>query len=269
MYRCLAPIATPLLALLLLAGLAAGAPSEPGTEVLVETGAEPEVIQTTRTATALVLAVDAAPDNKLTGLAVTIEGQKHRLLSQQTGVAIGADGFILTAAHGIQDSSRLVVFAHDGQKWRRFSTQWVKRNTAMDLALIKLDTADLRLRDTRIRPRTLRVSEEIFFWAYLRLGRIFRPFYRKAVVSALAQGKGPGNTALKVIFFEAISVGGSSGSPLFNADGDLVGVVSGQLERFLTIGKERSTTRQPVGLSYGVAGDTIIEFLDSAGFKAQ
>lgn len=242
-----------------------GAPPDPGSEVEVESEPSSQPIRRAREATVLILSIRSSPQPGAKGLTVTIEGKRYPVLSQQTGVVIGSTGAILTVAHGIKDGSQPVVFAFDGQKWRPFPSKWVKHDRTVDLALIKLDTTGVSLRDVRIHSATPGEGEEVFFWGYLRVGQTFRPFYRKGAVSALGKGGPPGDSSPRVIFFEAISVGGSSGSPLLNGAGELVGIVSGQLEKYLSLGKEESLTRQPVGISYGIAVETIRKFLGAQG----
>lgn len=245
--------------------MSSGAPPDPGSEVEVESEPSSQSIRRAREATALILSIHPTPQPGAKGLTVTIEGKRYPVLSQQTGVVIGSTGAILTVAHGIKEGSRPVVFAFDGQKWRPFPSEWVRQDRTVDLALIKLDTKGASLREVRLHDSSPGEGEEVFFWGYLRLGRTFRPFYRKGAVSALGKGGPSGDPSPSVIFFEAISVGGSSGSPLLNGTGDLVGIVSGQLEKYLSLGKEESLTRQPVGISYGIAVETIRRFLGTQG----
>lgn len=137
--------------------------------------------------------------------------------SQASGIVISADGYILTSAHAVADIEAASVVLADG---REFSGRVVGLDTRSDVALMKIDATGLvaaRIGD----PRRLAVGD----W----VAAIGAPFGFDATITAgivSARRFFPGGLGIAFIQTDVATNPGSSGGPLFNLDGDVVGMSS-------------------------------------------
>ena len=134
-----------------------------------------------------------------------------------SGVIIDESGIILTNNHVVSGEGTITVRLHDG---RQFDAVEVKRDPKTDLAVIRIKGADdlvaARLGDSD--------SAQVGDWV-LALGQ---PFGLEGTVTAgivSAKGRGLGITAREnFIQTDAAINPGSSGGPLVNLDGEVIGV---------------------------------------------
>lgn len=151
--------------------------------------------------------------------------------SQGSGFIIDAAGFIATNAHVIEGGESIVVSLHDGS---RLDAVVVQSDPRSDLAVIKVDTSNLptvRFGDAA----KLRVNQ----WAFA-CGNPFglanadgKASVTYGVISALNRqmtdrlvGGDPVRYYGNLIETSAALNPGSSGGPLFNIDGEVIGIVA-------------------------------------------
>jgi len=135
-----------------------------------------------------------------------------------SGFIISADGYIITNAHVVDNSSDIRVGLQDR---REYQAELVGSDPASDVALLKIDAEDLpvvRIGDSE----DLRVGE----WV-LAIGSPFgfEHTATQGIVSALARSL-PDDTYVPFIQTDVAVNPGNSGGPLFNTDGEVVGVNS-------------------------------------------
>jgi len=135
--------------------------------------------------------------------------------NQASGIVISADGYILTSAHAVTNIEAASVILADG---REFKGRVVGLDVRSDVALLKIETTGLavaRIGD----PSRLSVGD----WVVA----IGAPFGFDATVTAgivSARRSFPGGLGVSFIQTDVATNPGSSGGPLFNLEGDVVGM---------------------------------------------
>lgn len=135
-----------------------------------------------------------------------------------SGFIISEDGYVITNAHVVNDAVDIRVGLADR---REFDAELVGSDTATDIALLKLDAENLpvvKLGDSD----ELKVGE----WV-LAIGSPFgfEHTATQGIVSALARSL-PDDTYVPFIQTDVAVNPGNSGGPLFNTDGEVIGVNS-------------------------------------------
>lgn len=135
-----------------------------------------------------------------------------------SGFIISEDGYVITNAHVVNNASEIKVGLHDR---REFNAELIGSDTASDIALLKLEATGLPV-VTIGDSEDLRVGE----WV-LAIGSPFgfEHTATQGIVSALARSL-PDDTYVPFIQTDVAVNPGNSGGPLFNTDGDVVGVNS-------------------------------------------
>jgi serine protease Do len=135
--------------------------------------------------------------------------------NQASGIVISADGYILTSAHAVTNIEAASVILADG---REFKGRVVGLDPRSDVALLKIEATGLaaaRIGD----PRRLSVGD----WVVA----IGAPFGFDATVTAgivSARRSFPGGLGVSFIQTDVATNPGSSGGPLFNLEGEVVGM---------------------------------------------
>jgi serine protease Do len=155
--------------------------------------------------------------------------------SHGSGAIIGHDGYILTSAHVIEGADEITAILHDG---REFDADLVQADQRSDLAVIKIDTAGLR-------PVAFKSVNEVRVgqWCFV-VGNPFGLSHTRGtttvtygIVSALEQDLSDELNSGNIIAGDERYYGnliqtsaainpGNSGGPLFNIDGQMIGVVT-------------------------------------------
>jgi serine protease Do len=133
-----------------------------------------------------------------------------------SGFIISADGYILTNTHVVEDADEITVALSDR---REFVAEVVGTDKRSDVALLKIAAADLpavKLGDSD----SLKVGQWVF--------AIGSPFgfelsATQGIVSALGRSL-PDETYVPFIQTDVAVNPGNSGGPLFNLDGEVVGI---------------------------------------------
>lgn len=135
-----------------------------------------------------------------------------------SGFIISEDGYVITNAHVVNNASEIKVGLNDR---REYIAELIGSDTASDIALLKLEASGLPV-VTIGDSDDLRVGE----WV-LAIGSPFgfEHTATQGIVSALARSL-PDDTYVPFIQTDVAINPGNSGGPLFNTDGDVVGVNS-------------------------------------------
>ena len=138
-----------------------------------------------------------------------------------SGFIVSSDGYVLTNAHVVSDASEVIVTLTDR---REFPAKVIGIDKASDVALIKIAATGLptvRFGD----PSKLRPGQ----WA-IAIGSPFgfENSVTAGVISALGRPLNDGNNSSYVTFIQTDAAvnPGNSGGPLFNIDGEVIGINS-------------------------------------------
>lgn len=170
--------------------------------------------------------------------------QQRNTQSLGSGFVISNDGYILTSAHVIRDASEIVVRFNDR---REFEAEVIGQDERSDVALLKVEASDLKTADIGD-PSDLEVGE----WV-LAIGSPFG-FESTATVGIVsAKGRSlPNENYVPFIQTDVAINPGNSGGPLFNLDGQVVGI-NAQIY---------SRTGGFMGLSFAVPIDIAMQVAD-------
>ncbi len=142
---------------------------------------------------------------------------------QGSGFIISSDGYILTNTHVVDDVDEVTVKLHDK---REFRAKVVGSDSRTDVALIKINTTNLPA-VTIGSPDKLRVGD----WV-LAIGAPFG--FENTVTAGIVSAKGrslPQENYVPFIQTDVAVNPGNSGGPLFNMNGEVVGMNSQIISR--------------------------------------
>jgi S1-C subfamily serine protease len=139
-----------------------------------------------------------------------------------SGVLISADGKIMTAAHVVQTADRVAVQFQDG---KLYPAHVVASSVRADVALLQLDQFPIALAPAKVgNSDSLQVGDEIIVIGApyglghsLTVGHVSGRIPSGGIVSG-----GP----MEMIQTDAAINMGNSGGPMFNMNGEVVGIVS-------------------------------------------
>ena len=164
--------------------------------------------------------------------------------SQGSGFIISDDGYILTNNHVVGNADKVLVSLSDG---RELDAELVGVDAGSDLALLKVEADGLRA-VTLGRSEDLKVGE----WV-LAIGSPFG--FEYSVTAGIVSGKGRSLRNENYVPFIQSDVAinpGNSGGPLFNLDGEVVGINS----------QIYSNSGGYMGMSFAVPIDVAMEVAD-------
>ncbi|MGB8713737.1 MAG: DegQ family serine endoprotease [Onishia taeanensis] len=144
--------------------------------------------------------------------------QEHERQSLGSGFVISEDGYIMTNAHVVKDADEILVRLNDR---RELKAELVGADTKTDVALLKVDADNLPALEIG-NSDTLEVGE----W----VAAIGSPFgfdhsVTAGIVSAINRTL-PSDAYVPFIQTDVAINPGNSGGPLFNLDGEVVGINS-------------------------------------------
>jgi len=150
-----------------------------------------------------------------------------RLPAGGSGVIIDKEGYILTNNHLVENTARIIVriTTHNGDKGKEYDARIIGRDTATDLAVIKIEPEE-PLQQAKLGDSSgLRVGQ----WA-IAIGDPFglEKTFTVGVVSGLGRSRFPGPLR-RVRYQDFIQTDasinpGNSGGPLLNIDGEVIGI---------------------------------------------
>lgn len=159
---------------------------------------------------------------------------------QGSGFAVGRGDHVLTSAHVVSGSKFVKLTTADGQQ---YYGEVVQTNAARDLALIKLDRGQLKA--LRIAQSVPTMGAEVYAIGS-PLGEKFALSVTKGVVSGLRREDG-----LDYLQSDVNVLPGSSGGPLLDVNGNVVGVTRGGVV----------FAGAPVGMNFFTPAAELQEFL--------
>lgn len=140
-----------------------------------------------------------------------------------SGFIISSDGYILTNAHVVNNAKEIIVKLHDR---RELTADLVGQDNESDLALLKVDAKNLPTAKLG-KSSELKVGEWVF--------AIGSPFgFEHSVTAGIVSAIGRSLRSERYVPFIQTDVAinpGNSGGPLFNLDGEVVGVNAQILSR--------------------------------------
>ncbi len=161
-----------------------------------------------------------------------------------SGFIISADGYVLTNHHVVKDATEIVVKLSDR---RELVAKLIGSDARTDVAVLKIDARDLPT-VTIGAPDKLQVGE----WV-LAIGSPFG--FEQSVTAGIVSAKGrslPGGNYVPFIQTDVAINPGNSGGPLFNMDGQVVGINS----------QIYSRTGGFMGLSFSIPMDVVMNVVD-------
>ena len=165
--------------------------------------------------------------------------------SRGTGFNIASEGLIITNRHIVEDAANVrVSFAERGS----YSAQSWHESSHVDLALIELQSRDLPFVDLANEPPE--PEEEL-----LVIGNPLQ--FTRVANRGILEGYRPNPTReIPYLVIEAMIYPGSSGSPLFTKEGEVVGVVFATLRN-----------RDPAEVrGVAVSAEEVIQFLQESNY---
>lgn len=146
------------------------------------------------------------------------QGGSREHTSLGSGFIVSEDGYILTNNHVIQDADEIIVRLNDR---RQLNAQVIGADKSSDLAVLKVEADDLPTVDLG-KSEDLEVGE----WV-VAIGSPFGFDY--SVTAGIVSAKGrslPNENYVPFIQTDVAINPGNSGGPLFNLDGEVVGINS-------------------------------------------
>lgn len=139
--------------------------------------------------------------------------------SMGSGFIVSADGYVLTNNHVVEGADEIIVRLNDR---REFAATLVGTDPRSDMAVLKIENADDLPVVSTGRSKDLKVGEWVF-----AIGSPFGFDYTvtAGIVSALGRSL-PSENYVPFIQTDVAINPGNSGGPLFNLDGDVIGINS-------------------------------------------
>jgi len=178
-------------------------------------------------------------------------GDPDQSRSLGSGFIVSADGYVLTNAHVVEGADEIVVRTSDR---REFVATLVGADKRSDIALLKLDAAGLPTVQIGS-ARDLQVGE----WV-LAIGSPFG--FEHSATAGIVSAKGrnlPSENYVPFIQTDVAINPGNSGGPLFNLDGEVIGVNS----------QIYSRTGGFMGLSFAIPIDVAMDVVEQLKTKGR
>lgn len=142
-----------------------------------------------------------------------------------SGVLVGKEGLIWTAAHVIQSAEKITVEFTDGDK---YEAEVIASDTNADVALIKVKEGfQLKKKDVAIIADSdkANIGDNVFI---IGAPHGFKQSLSRGIISGRFVPEGLSSSFEKVEFLQTdASINpGNSGGPMFNMDGEVIGIAS-------------------------------------------
>ncbi len=149
-----------------------------------------------------------------------------------SGFAISHDGYIATNNHVIDGCDSVYIYICDNSGQRQMKTDIVVQDSINDLAILRINDSQFNRFDEIpyiISNRTARKGEEVFYLGYPK------PTYLNTEIKTSTGRITAINGYSTSEYMVSIDVdNGSSGSPMFDSDGNVIGVIVGGYNKNIT-----------------------------------
>lgn len=184
---------------------------------------------------------------------IATEGVKTGSFAQQyvvkgagSGVIISEDGYIITNHHVIEDANSVTVTLRDGQK--SYTAAVIGSDSENDIALLKVDAKGLT-------PATFGDSSNLAVGDYVvaignPLGELGGTV-TDGIISALARDVVIEGENMTLLQTNAQISPGNSGGGLFNANGELVGIVNA-----------KDSATEVEGIAFAIPINNVLDIID-------
>lgn len=172
--------------------------------------------------------------------------EQQILTGAGSGVIVTADGYIVTNNHVIEDSSRITVTLRDGTQ---YDATLVGTDEKTDLAVLKIDASGLQPA-VFSSSSDLKVGEQAIVIGN-PLGQLGGSV-TSGIISALDREITVDGHTMALLQTDAAVNPGNSGGGLFNANGELVGIINA-----------KSSGDNVEGLGFAIPSDTVKEVVDA------
>ena len=176
--------------------------------------------------------VDSAVSIKCSEESTNYFGQVTESASSGSGFVITADGYIVTNYHVIKGADSVEVMFHDG---KAYEAEIIGGDEDFDIAVIKIEAENLR-------PVAVGNSDKVQVGDNIAvignpLGELDFSMSR-GIVSMCNRAINVDGTPFNMIQIDASINPGNSGGPLFNAAGEVIGIVSAKYSSYASTSVE-------------------------------
>ena len=208
-----------------------------GTNTSVSTTTTSEIVKKTADSV-----VEIATESVVTGMFT----QQYVQEGAGSGVIISEDGYIITNYHVIEGSSNITVTLRDGAT--SYNAVVIGSDEENDIALLKVDA-------TGLSPATFGDSSELAVGDYVvaignPLGELGGTV-TDGIISALAREVTIEGNDMTLLQTNAQISPGNSGGGLFNADGELVGIVNA-----------KDSATEVEGIAFAIPINTVLDIIE-------
>ena len=165
-----------------------------------------------------------------------------------TGFFVGEHGYILTNAHVVSGCKQ--IRARDGR-----AADLVGKDAQIDLALLKVNSESPAVASFRLRPAP-RLGDSVIAFGFPLQGLLSSEGNLSRGTIAATTGLADDPRFMQV---SAPVQPGSSGSPLLDADGDVIGVMEAKLDAMKTL---RMVGDIPENINFAIRGSEAVQFLE-------
>lgn len=184
-------------------------------------------------------------------------GGKPKAATRRSGTAFAVrpDGTLLTALHVVRDAKRVEVWCPEST---RVMATIVRTSEGADLAVLKLERGETPAYLGFADPRAVKIGERVFTLGF-PASRVLGPDvkFTEGVISAMSGAAGDSSRLQITVPIQ----GGSSGGPLLNEAGEVVGVVTSTAAPLPFL---KGTGALPQNVNWAVKGSLALHLFEPA-----
>ncbi len=195
--------------------------------------------------------IASAVSIKCSGQTTNYFGQVTKSASSGSGFVITADGYIVTNYHVIKGANSVEVMFHDGTS---YDAEIIGGDEDFDIAVIKIEAQDLQ-------PVVVGNSDKMQVGDNIAvignpLGELAFSMSR-GIVSMCNRAINVDGTPFNMIQIDASINPGNSGGPLFNAAGEVIGIVSAKYSSYASTSVEGLGFAIPINDVHAMINDIV------------
>lgn len=154
------------------------------------------------------------------GLTTNVYGQVSETASSGSGFIVAEDGYVVTNYHVVKDANKLTVITSDS---REYDANLVGYDSNNDLAVLKIEATGLQ--PVKLGSSDLLAVGDQVVAIGNPLGELTSTL-TAGYISAKDRGVSTGGAAINMLQTDAAINSGNSGGPLFNMQGEVVGITT-------------------------------------------